>query len=120
MTTINLKRIYDEPESADGARVLVDRIWPRGVSKERAQLTAWLKDIAPTPELRKWFDHKPERFKLFEEKYLDELKSNDYAVKQLQEVANENISVTLLYAAKDQKHNHAIVLKHFLEQKRER
>lgn len=117
MTTFKIKRIYADPAKDDGARVLVDRIWPRGVSKEKAQLTEWLKGIAPTPELRKWFDHKPERFKSFKEKYQEELQSNDEAIKKLQEIAKENHSVTLLYGAKDQEHNHAIVLKQFLVRK---
>lgn len=113
---LQIKRIYDEPARSDGIRVLVDRLWPRGVSKERAALDIWLKDVAPSPELRVWFGHKPERFKEFTAKYSDELESNP-AIAQLRELLKDNPTVTLLYAAKDLQVNHAIVLRDFLEGK---
>jgi uncharacterized protein YeaO (DUF488 family) len=103
-----LKRIYEPFEETDGYRILVDRLWPRGVSKEDAKLSIWLKDIAPSSELRKWFCHKPELFAEFREKYLDELKSSQ-SVEQLMELAKKD-RVTLLYGAKDPVYNHALVL----------
>ena len=111
---IQIKRIYDEPETTDGYRVLVDRLWPRGISKERAHLDEWLKDVAPTPELRTWFGHAPERFAEFQARYEYELNDN-LAVKQLQEILRDHESVTLLYAAHDPKVNHALVLHDFLQ-----
>lgn len=112
---IRVKRIYDEPDAADGTRVLVDRLWPRGVSKARAAVDVWLKDVAPSPELRVWFDHKPERFAEFSAKYTDELSHNPAAA-SLQELIAKG-PVTLLYAAKDPRVNHAVVLQDFLEGK---
>jgi len=108
------KRIYDEPDEEDGFRVLVDRLWPRGVSREEAQLDEWLKDVSPSPELRKWFDHVPERFDKFRKRYRKELSRNDEPVDTLIATSNEQ-PVTLLYAAKDEIHNHAVVLQEFLE-----
>ncbi|UTH02719.1 DUF488 family protein [Macrococcoides canis] len=106
-----LARIYDE-DIPKGKRVLVDRVWPRGISKDDADLDEWLKDIAPSSDLRKWFDHDPDKFSDFKKKYKDELKDND-AVKELKDMKG---TVVLLYGAKDEKHNHAIVLKEFLEE----
>jgi uncharacterized protein YeaO (DUF488 family) len=116
MGGFRMKRIYEAPEKEDGMRVLVDRIWPRGMSKERAQLDAWMKPIAPSPELRTWFCHKPEKFAEFTEQYEKELSSEAAKehVGRLRAWAKEQ-PVTLLYAAKDEVHNHAIVLKRFLE-----
>jgi uncharacterized protein YeaO (DUF488 family) len=107
-----LKRIYEPYDESDGFRILVDRIWPRGISKEAAKLTAWHKDVAPSPELRKWFCHKPELFEEFRTKYIEELRTDE----QKQSIINDLISmrskgkVTLLYGAKDPVYNHAIVL----------
>lgn len=112
---IKVKRIYEEPTGADGTRVLVDRLWPRGVSKEKAQLDAWLKDIAPSTELRTWFGHKPERFKEFSQKYIDEL-SRSPALPEIKQLLAGHKTVTLLYAAKDPAVNHAVVLHDFLKQ----
>ncbi|QIH77411.1 DUF488 family protein [Macrococcoides canis] len=106
-----LARIYDK-YIPDGKRVLVDRIWPRGISKEDADLDEWLKDIAPSSDLRKWFNHDPDKFSDFKKKYKDELKDND-AVKGLKDMKG---TIVLLYGAKDEKHNHAVVLKEFLEE----
>jgi uncharacterized protein YeaO (DUF488 family) len=108
-----IKRIYDAAESNDGYRVLVDRLWPRGVSKEKAALDEWLKNIAPSPQLRQWFDHKADRFEEFKVRYELELQTNP-AVKQLLGMAAQQKTTTLLYAARDPAYNHAIVLLHFL------
>lgn len=113
---LQLKRIYDDPSSDDGCRVLVDRLWPRGVSKERAIVDEWLKEVAPSKELREWFDHKPERFAEFSEKYREELEQG-VAFQEFKQLIKRNDKVTLLYAAKDQSINHAVVLKEFLESK---
>lgn len=110
----HIKRIYEEPSDDDGYRVLVDRLWPRGVSKEDARLDDWMKDIAPSPELRKWFDHDPEKFDAFKEKYTSELSEKKEPVSTLLDKAADQ-TVTLLYAAKNETHNHAIILKEFLE-----
>lgn len=111
---IQVKRIYEPVESSDGFRVLVDRLWPRGVSKQRADLDLWLKDIAPSTELRKWFGHDPEKWTEFERKYKEELKNNQQAVDELSQIIKAHQIVTLLYGAKDQTHNEALVLKQFL------
>jgi len=111
---LQIKRIYDEPAASDGMRILVDRLWPRGVSKERAAIDLWLKEIAPSPELRTWFGHKPERFKEFSQKYNDELAKNP-AVSEIRELMAKNKRLTLLYGAKDPAVNHAVVLQAFLE-----
>ena len=110
---IQIKRIYDDADNNDGTRILVDRVWPRGVTKENAHLDDWMKEIAPTTELRKWFGHKEERFKDFSIKYAAELENNMELIKELRSKANKN-RVTLLYGAKDETHNQAIVLKKFL------
>jgi len=110
---IQLKRIYEDPSEDDGYRVLVDRLWPRGVSKEAARLDEWCKDIAPSPELRKWFDHDPEKFEDFAKRYKTELADRKEVVESLLDIAQHQ-RLTLLYAAKDEVHNHAIVLKEFL------
>jgi uncharacterized protein YeaO (DUF488 family) len=113
-TIFKLKRIYDEPSPGDGFRVLVERLWPRGVSKERAALDLWLKDVAPSPGLRKWFGHDPARWEGFQERYVAELKEDDAALDVLRR-KGEGGTVTLLFAAHDQEHNSALVLKRFLE-----
>ncbi|HEY5053187.1 MAG TPA: DUF488 domain-containing protein [Solirubrobacterales bacterium] len=107
-----IKRIYAAPEGADGLRVLVDRLWPRGVSKEAAALDLWMKEIAPTPELRTWFGHEPERFEEFSDRYRAELEASP-ALDRLLEMARESESLTLLYAARDPDCNHAAVLRDF-------
>lgn len=111
---LKIKRIYETPESSDGFRILVDRIWPRGVSKQEAQISLWLKTIAPSTELRKWFDHSPSRWNEFQQRYLEELKEKDEELQIIQEHLNTNRNVTLLYSAKDTKHNQAnALLKYF-------
>ena len=111
---IVIKRVYEKPAPSDGARILVDRLWPRGVSKERAKLDLWLKDIAPSTELRKWFGHDPEKWVEFQKKYKIELAENKESVAGLQKIVKQNKTVTLLYAAKDEEHNEAVVIKHFM------
>ena len=112
--SIRIKRVYDEPATDDGYRVLVDRLWPRGVSKERAQLDEWLKEVAPSSELRTWFGHRPERFTEFSQHYQAELMHNP-AVAQIKAAAKQHESVTLLYAASDTEINHAQVLLKYLQ-----
>jgi uncharacterized protein YeaO (DUF488 family) len=113
------KRIYEQPEATDGKRILIDRVWPRGISKERAKLDEWMKDIAPSPEVRKWFCHDPNKFEEFKEVYRRELKEQPEKIQAVEKILNtlETENVTLLYAAKDEVHNHAIVLQQFLEEK---
>lgn len=112
---IKLKRIYEKPEKNDGYRILVDRMWPRGISKEKAMLDLWLKDIAPSDHLRKWFAHDVEKWPDFEKKYRAEIKENKEILNQLIEIIERRKKVTFLYAAKDQEHNQAVVLKKFLD-----
>lgn len=114
MNEIGVKRIYEEPASADGYRVLVDRLWPRGVSKEEAQLDEWCKDVAPSDGLRKWFDHDPNRWVEFQERYRVELEERRDECRDLIERCDEDL-LTLLYAAKNTEHNHALILQDFLE-----
>jgi uncharacterized protein YeaO (DUF488 family) len=110
---VRVKRIYDDPKPEDGLRVLIDRLWPRGVSKERAAIDCWMKEIAPSSDLRTWFGHRPDRFAEFAARYVDELEGNS-AVEQLVEVVASNPTVTLLYGAKDETENHAVVLADYL------
>jgi DNA-3-methyladenine glycosylase len=109
---VRLKRIYEPAADEDGRRVLVDRLWPRGVSKVDASIDLWLKDAAPSPALRKWFGHRPERFPEFRRRYREELSDNP-AIPKLRELVTK-YSTTLLYGAKDEAHNHAIVLAEYL------
>ena len=106
MRSVAIKRAYDPPSSQDGTRILVDRLWPRGISKKKAALDGWMKEVAPSPALRKWFDHKPERFKEFSRRYRAELKGNR-ALENLRALKGK---VTLVYGARDPGINHAIVL----------
>jgi len=109
---IAIKRAYDEPAQDDGTRILVDRLWPRGLSKERAHIDLWLKEIAPSDELRKWFAHDPEKFAEFRSRYKAELVSGEGidALGRLYELARQG-PITLLYAAHDTEHNNAVVLR---------
>jgi uncharacterized protein YeaO (DUF488 family) len=109
-----LKRIYAAPKSADGYRVLVDRLWPRALSKEKAHLDLWLKDIAPSNELRKWFGHDPDRWSEFQKRYRVELRKNSALIKQLKEIEKQHGTVTLLFSAHDELHNQAVALRSFL------
>jgi uncharacterized protein YeaO (DUF488 family) len=106
---VRLKRAYDPATSADGYRVLIDRLWPRGVSRARARLDAWEKELAPSTQLREWFGHEPERFDEFRRRYVDELRSQRSALTGLRRRARDG-TVTLVYAAGDEQHNDAVVL----------
>lgn len=112
--SLTVKRIYEPAAKEDGFRVLVDRLWPRGVSKEKARVDLWLKEIAPSHELREWFDHDPAKWKEFQIKYKKELKANDEVLSILKKYVHAG-KVTLLYAARDEAHNQAVVLKEFIQ-----
>jgi uncharacterized protein YeaO (DUF488 family) len=111
---IDTKRVYEPPDKEDGIRILVDRLWPRGLTKEKAKVDLWLKEIAPSTELRKWFGHDPDKWKEFRKRYADELKKNKEQVLLLKEQITKG-KVTLLYGAKDEEHNEALVLKDWLK-----
>ena len=111
---IELKRIYEKHSKNDGYRVLVDRLWPRGVSREKAGIDLWLKEIAPSGELRKWFAHKPEKWDDFKNKYFDELKLNHAGVEVLINHLEKD-KITLLYSAKEERYNNAAALKEYIE-----
>jgi uncharacterized protein YeaO (DUF488 family) len=113
---IAIKRVYLEPDPKDGFRILVDRLWPRGLSKERAEVDLWLKDIAPSTELRKWFQHDPAKWTEFQKRYKQELKSKGDQLHIIKEKSHQG-PVTLLYGAKDQEHNEAVVLLSMLKPK---
>ena len=108
-----IKRAYEPAEASDGARVLVDRLWPRGVSKERAALTRWCKEVAPSTTLRKWFGHEPARWSEFRRRYKSELKRNVASVSALRQLARQG-RMTLVFGARDEIHNEAVVLRDFL------
>ncbi|AQU86433.1 hypothetical protein B0W47_02045 [Komagataeibacter nataicola] len=110
---IHVRRVYDPPAPDDGYRVLVDRLWPRGVSKQRADLSLWLKDIAPSTELRQWFGHDPARWDGFQERYIAQLQANPQPVQQLLDMARAG-PLTVLYGARDTQHNEAVVLAAYL------
>lgn len=110
---VQLKRIHEDPDPGDGYRVLVDRLWPRGVSRERAALDGWLKEVAPSPELRTWFGHRADLFAEFAARYAAELVGNP-ALDELRRLVAERSTVTLLYAARDAAANHAVVLRDVL------
>ena len=114
---IALKRVYEKPTRADGTRVLVDRLWPRGISKPEAALHAWLRELAPSDELRQWFHKRPEGWPAFRKRYLKELNNTDSAdaLDELYRLAKKRKKLTLLFAAKDEQHNNAVVLKDLLE-----
>ncbi len=111
---LKLKRVYEKPEKADGIRILVDRLWPRGLTKEKAALDLWLKEVAPSTELRKWFGHDPKKWRSFRARYQSELKRHPDELKLIKNKASEG-TVTLFYGARDQEHNEAIVLKQLLD-----
>lgn len=117
-SNIHIKRVYDPPDKNDGTRILVDRLWPRGLRKEKAALTLWLKEIAPSPELRTWFGHEPARWIEFACRYRTELESNSESVRYLNDLVTRG-PVTLLYAAHDTVHNHALILADYLRNHRE-
>jgi uncharacterized protein YeaO (DUF488 family) len=111
---LKLKRVYEAPDKDDGLRILVDRLWPRGLTKEKAKVDLWLKEIAPSTELRKWFGHDPKKWRKFSARYRTELKHHEDQLHLLMSKAKEG-TVTLIYGARDQQHNEALVLKNFLE-----
>jgi uncharacterized protein YeaO (DUF488 family) len=113
---IQVKRVYEKPSSSDGLRILVDRLWPRGLTKERAAVNEWLKDVAPSTELRKWFGHDPAKWKEFQIRYRKELAEKKDTLKQLKDKSKAH-TVTLVYGARDEKHNEAMVLKQMLERR---
>jgi uncharacterized protein YeaO (DUF488 family) len=114
---IQIKRVYEEPSKEDGKRILIDRLWPRGLTKEKASIDLWIKEIAPTTELRKWFGHEEDKWDGFKKRYKQELQKNFESVEQLIQELKSGM-VTLVYGAKDTEHNDAVVLKEYIEQKK--
>lgn len=111
---VKIKRVYEPAAPSDGFRVLVDRLWPRGVSKQKAGVDLWLKEIAPSEALRKWFGHDPGRWGQFQTRYRRELRAREGAVQQLQAALKQHGTITLLYSARDERHNNAVALRAFL------
>lgn len=114
MKRIHIKRIYEPPARSDGIRILVDRLWPRGATRNEARLDAWIKDVAPSDALRRWYSHDPGKWPEFRARYIAELKHNP-AVVELQDMAAKSKTLTLLFAAKDNLRNNATVLREFLD-----
>lgn len=111
---VKIKRVYEEYSPDDGFRVLVDRLWPRGISKEKARLDLWLKEVGPSNELRKWFNHDPDKYQEFKKRYFSELGKNPVA-DGLKKIASQHKTITLLYSAHDEQHNQATALKEYLK-----
>jgi uncharacterized protein YeaO (DUF488 family) len=111
--TIRIKRVYEKPEPDDGTRILVDRLWPRGLTKEKARVDLWLKDVAPSTNLRKWFAHDPVKWTEFQARYRAELKADQQQISLLKQEAARG-TITLVYGARDQQHNEAVVLQKLL------
>lgn len=111
---IKLKRVYEPPSPEDGFRILVDRLWPRGLSKERAQVDLWMRDIAPSSELRKWFGHEPAKWEGFGERYREELGGHEDLLDQLRDLERREGTLTLLFGARDEVHNEAQVIEQVL------
>lgn len=111
-----IKRANEPASNTDGARILIDRLWPRGQSKEKLELTAWMKNIAPSTELRKWFGHDPVKWEAFRKRYRAELDANPEAVSELQDLLKEHPNATLLFMAHDEKHCNAVVLAEYLRE----
>ena len=114
MRNVRIKRVYLPVSPEDGARILVERLWPRGITKEKAAIDCWLKQIAPSAELRKWFGHDLDKWPEFRRRYREELKANTAAVNTLRQWIRKG-AVTLVYAARDEEHNSAVVLSEFLD-----
>lgn len=112
---IQIKRAYDEVSRDDGFRILVDRLWPRGLSKEKLKIDLWLKEIAPSPELRKSFGHDPDKWDWFRTSYLEELKEKSELISSVKKLEQEKGKITLVYAAKDENHNNAVVLQELVK-----
>jgi uncharacterized protein YeaO (DUF488 family) len=115
--TIKLERIYDNPKGSKGFRILVDRLWPRGLKKDRVRVDLWRKDIAPSNSLRKWFGHDEKKWDEFKHRYFKELDKNNEAVNTIVKMAQDHNSITLLYGAKEERFNNAVALKEYLEEK---
>jgi uncharacterized protein YeaO (DUF488 family) len=111
---IKLKRAYEAFQPPDGYRILVDRIWPRGMSKERAKIDLWLKELGPSTALRKWFGHDPERWAEFQKRYWKELRANSELITRVKQLEKEHPVITLVFSARDEEHNQAVVLRDFL------
>lgn len=116
---LKIKRVYEAAQASDGVRFLVERLWPRGIKKEKLKMKAWLKDVAPSPALRSWFAHDPAKWEEFQKRYRNELEANPDAWQPLLEAARDG-NVTLLYSARDPEHNSALLLKSFLEEQRKK
>ena len=112
---IKIKRIYDKPDEKDSYRILVDRLWPRGLSRDKAKMDLWLKEVAPGDKLRKWYSHDVEKFSDFSRKYNLELKDKSGLLKQIKELGKEHKTITLLFAARDVSHNNAVVLRNYIK-----
>ena len=112
---VRLKRVYEPPETEDGYRILVERLWPRGISKEHAKVDLWVKDAGASSGLRTWFGHDPAKWEEFREKYFEEIRSRPAVIRQLREAIHSHEKVTFLFAANDTEHNNALALKEFLE-----
>ena len=112
---IKIKRVYEAAAEDDGFRILVDRLWPRGISKEKAKIDLWLKEVAPSDELRKWFAHDSEKWGEFKKKYGEELAAKQELLKEVRRIEKEKGMVTLVYSARDMEHNNAVALKAVLE-----
>lgn len=111
---LKLKRIYESPQASDGFRVLVDRVWPRGVSKDRAHIALWLKEVGPSTALRKWFGHDPRRWPEFQKRYRQELREKSELTERVAQLEKEHRVVTLVFSARDEERNQAVVLRDFL------
>lgn len=118
MTTIRVKRVYEAPSAADGFRILVDRLWPRGLSREHAHIDAWLKTVSPSNELRRWFNHDPARWDAFKTRYFAELEAEPAAVAELTGLVGHHRTVSLLFGAREEQFNNAHALAEFLEARR--
>jgi uncharacterized protein YeaO (DUF488 family) len=112
---IKLKRVYEVASKDDGFRILVDRLWPRGVEKKKAKVDLWLRDVGPSDELRNWFSHDPKKWEEFRKRYETELKTKTELIQKIKQAEWENGTVTLLYSARDQEYNQAVALKTFLD-----
>jgi uncharacterized protein YeaO (DUF488 family) len=113
---VRVKRVYEKAEKGDGWRVLVDRLWPRGMTKEKAKADVWMKDVGPSDALRKWFGHEPKKWTAFQKRYRAELADKKAMIAELKKMEKEHGTLTLLYGAKDEEHNQAVALAEFLKQ----
>lgn len=114
---IKIKRVYEPSSEEDGFRVLIDRLWPRGLSKESAQIDSWLKDIAPSDNLRKWFSHDPKKWIEFKRRYHEELREKKDIISKIKSLEKEKKKITFLYSARDKDHNNAVFLQEYMMQK---